>query len=724
MSRHAAPLALALGLSLASLTGCAGYTQNVRAVRAYLYEEPSLAVAVDRAEDMDKVAALVEKLLYATPYTPGDTWIEKIAPTSDDFAKIKEELRSTAPYDNVAYEVPVAKVYRLHLERVLATAPDKGKYASILEAVGEIAGATGLKEHWETQGAKIKAYVEADDAFEKEYEKAYPKGNISPFGGEVESVKAAREARKAAEKELDTADDAVVADIRALEAKASGSPKQVKELTRVVSVAYRANLEALAIVPVVFVQVVRAAREAAKGDTGGASSGASLKSGKQLSELPSHVSGIKARMVRQTKVLEAMTKALAAASKQTIEETPGFELKESVVDQVVGVTKDSFRVNLRAGGEAFFFSTLSNQYDPNAQQQSGQESSKKIVNDYRGRLRGLKYEVKPIMLVAAKLDVGFDYIKLPNAGNFSLGFKTDRAFSSGGTVDNQGSFAQQVGVSGAASDALDLGLGLLGVKTSVRIANFTAGKVKYIGFASDGSEGATVNNPFTGQPTEAPLQIQFRQIDVGYDLSFLMGESAGKYFLEELTVGGKFYQYALPRIMYELESTDPPNADTKTFRYFNESAPQLIASKYYMIGATIRGASPPSDALGWFIDMGIYAGTGPTAFYMRRNKPTLQTVDFDTDLSDSSKQELRKKTATAANLVFGGGGRYRFSNPGSRLKFSGEVMYRAELIYASAAGEAGASNTSAGSAANSEHKVDFGTSDVFHGPRFNLVGEF
>ena len=722
MSRHASSLALVVGVSLATLTGCAGYTQNVRAVRAYLYEEPSVAVAVDRAEDMDKVAALVEKILYATPYTPGDAWIEKIVPTPDDFAKLKAELRGSAPYDNVAFEVPVAKVYRLHLERVLASAPEKGKYASILEAVGELAGATGLKEHWETQGQKIKAFIEADDAFEKEYEKAYPKGNISPFGGEVESVKVAREARKAAEKELDAADDALVADLRALEGKASGGGAQLKELTRVVSVAYRANLEALAIVPVVLVQVVRAAREASKGDTGGTTSGTSLKSGKQIGDLPGHVTGLRARMTRQTKVLEAMTRALATASKQQVEQTPGFELKESVVDQVVGITGDSFRVNVRAGGEAFFFSTLSNQYDPQKQQQSGQEASE--IKDYKGRLRGLKYEVKPIMLVAAKLDIGFDYIKLPNAGNFSLGFKTDRGFSSGGTVDNQGSFAQQVGATGAASDALDLGLGLLGVKTNVRVANFTAGKVKYIGFASDGTEAGTINNPFTGQPTEAPLQIQFRQIDVGYDLSFLMGESAGKYFLEELTVGGKFYQYALPRIMYELESTDPPDSKTKTYRYFNESAPQLVASKYYMVGATIRGASPPSDPLGWFMDFGLYVGSGPTAFYMRRNKPNAQTVDFDTDLSDSSKQELRKKSATAANVMLGGGGRYRFSNPGSRLKFSGELLYRAELIYARTSGEEGSSNSSNGATPGSTHIVDFGTTDVFHGPRFNLVGEF
>ncbi len=715
MSRH---VALAASLSLASLTGCAGYTQNVRAVRAYMYEEPSLAVALDRVEDLDEVTKLVDKLLTATPYSPGDAWVDKLAPTADDFARIKAELRATPPYDDVAFEVPVAKVYRVHLERVLASASPTGAHPSLLAAVAELSGARELPARWDEHAQKLKAYLDADDAFEREYERAYPRGN--PSAVEVESVKAAREARNAAEEELDRASAAVLAELRGLDAKARADAKQAKELTRAVSVAYRANLEALAIVPVVLVQVVRAARDAAR--AGSAGEGASLKSGKQLLELPGHVSGTKARMVRQTRLLEAMTRALATASRQRLEDTPGFELKESVVDQVVGVTKDSFRVNLRAGGEAFFFSTVSNQYDPQKQQESGQQARE--IKDYKGRLRGLKYDVKPIMLFAARLDVGFDYIKLPNAGNFSLGFKTDRAFSSGGSVDNQGSFAQQVGATGAASDALDLGLGLLGVKTNVRVANFTAGTVKYIGFNSDGSEGGTVANPFTGQPTEAPLQIQFRQIDVGYDLSFLMGESASKYYLEELTVGGKFYQYALPRVMYELESTDAPDADTKTYRYFNESAPQLVTSKYYMVGANIRGASPPSSPFGWFMDLGLYFGTGPTAFYMRRNKPNSQNVDFDTDLSDASRQELRKKTATAANVTLGGGARYRFSNPSSRLKVSGEALYRAELIYARTKGEDGSSNTSSGSAANSSHIVDFGTTDVFHGPRFNLVGEF
>ncbi len=719
--RRCAPASILLALALASLTGCAGYTQNVRATRAFLYEEPNLAVAADRAEDLDALTALVDKLLLSTPYTPGDAWVAGLAPSAAEFARQKAELRARPPYDDVAFEVPVAKVYRAHLEHALSTAPEKGKYASLLEAMGELSGAPELGAHWEAHGQKIKAYLEADDAFEQAYARAFPRGNPSPVASsEPDSVKVAREARGAAKEELDAAEEALNKDLRALDGATRGSPKQAKELTRAVSVAYRANLEALAIVPVVLVQAVRATRDLVKGGGGRRASEAGTGAAK-LAELPAHVEAARSRMVRQTKVLEAMTRALARIDRQELEQTPGFELKESVVDQVVGVTKDSFRVNLRAGGEAFIFSTVSNQYDPNKQRESGQQA--KEIKDYRGRLRGLKYDVKPIMLLAARLDVGFDYIKLPNAGNLSLGVKTDRGVSSGGSVDNQGSFAQQVGATGAASDALDLGLGLLGVKTSVRVANFTAGKVSYVGFNPDGTEGGTVTDA-AGRPVEAPLQLQFRQIDVGYDLAFLMGESASKYYIEELTVGGKYYEYALPRVLYELESTDPPNAETKTYRYFNESAPQLITSKYYLAGATIRAASPPSDAFGWFLDLGVYVGVGPTSFYMRRNRPSAQTVDQDTRLSDGARQELREKSARAANATLGLGARYRFSNPKSRLKVSGEALYRAELIYAQTEGESGASASSNGATPGSTHIVDFGTTDVFHGPRFNLVGEF
>jgi hypothetical protein len=113
---------LALALLTLPLTAC-GYTQNVRAYRAYAYESPSLLVALDRTDDLAAALDLVDTLLTRTPYSPGDGWVGKLALTDADAASIKSELGQQAPYDaGKGYEVPVVKVYRTHLERVLADA--------------------------------------------------------------------------------------------------------------------------------------------------------------------------------------------------------------------------------------------------------------------------------------------------------------------------------------------------------------------------------------------------------------------------------------------------------------------------------------------------------------------------------------------------------------------------------------------------------------------------
>lgn len=714
---------LFLGASLLTLNGCAGYTQNVRAYRAYMYESPNLAVALDRTEDMAKVSELVDKLLLSTPYTPGDAWVQKLVLTDAGAKEIKDGIVQSSPYSDASFQVPVAKIYRVHLEKVLAEAPKEGKFPSLLDAVGSLADdAKDLRPHWEEQRTKVAAYVEADVEFERTYAKVYPKGKTQQ-GPEDPTVAAARQARDDAKDAMKKAQAAVEKDVEALrktKGDNGGRGELIKDLTASVSVGYRANLEALALIPIVAVQIARSIPRLGsvvkEGETSPteAAPGA-FKGIKQLGEVPTYIDGIKERMSRQAAVLDIMTKALAAASQQTVEQTPGFAMKESVVDQVVGVTADSFRVNVKAGGEIFFFSSIKNQTDPAQQQASGQDQ--KITKNYDGRLRELRYEVKPIVLAAAKLDVGFDYIQLPNAGNLSLGYKTDRVYSSGGSVE-AGSLSQQLGVKGVASDALDLGLGILGVKTAVRLATFTAGTVHYVNSATQ--QDVILPN---GQPATGAFQIHYTQVDLGYDIAFLMGESAGRYFIEELTVGGRYFEYALPRIMYELENQTPENSDgRKNYTYFSESAPQLVTSKYYMGGVTARmgpGAAPP---LGWFVDLGIYAGTGPSSYYMRKTKPTAQNVDSaaQTDLTNPNTQELQKKNAIAANVAIAAGARLRIAQPGSRVRISGEAQYRAELIYAQTSG----SSDKSGDQAYKDHIVDFGATDVFHGPRISLVGEF
>ena len=113
----------------------------------------------------------------------------------------------------------------------------------------------------------------------------------------------------------------------------------------------------------------------------------------------------------------------------------------------------------------------------------------------------------------------------------------------------------------------------------------------------------------------------------------------------------------------------------------------------------------------------MYVGYGPSAYYMRKVKPTAATVDGDTKLADSNRHTLENKTAIAANAVLALGARLRLHNSGGRFRLNAEAQYRAELIFAQTSGSG---NPQSGK----EHIVDFGGADLFHGPRLNLVGEF
>jgi hypothetical protein len=427
------------------------------------------------------------------------------------------------------------------------------------------------------------------------------------------------------------------------------------------------------------------------------------------------VQTIKLQMSNQIPLLEILTTALAASSRTAVEATAGFLLKESVVDQVVGVTLDSFRAQAKAGGEAFFFNAI--QQDNQNRQQQGDATIRK---DLTGRLRTLKYDVKPILFTAFNLNLGFDYIRMPNAAGLNLGYKTDRVFSSGGTIES-GSLGQQLGLKGTASDVLDLGLGILGVRSNVRIANFTTGTVTYAN-----AQGVELIGP-DGKPVQAPLQIGFTQIDLGYDLGFALGEKAAQAYIEELTVGARYFRYALPRILYELENIIPPNPDgssspNKDLRYLNETFPQTVPSIYYMGGFTARFGKGDAAALAPYGEMGIYGGAGPTTYSLRKGKavdcsngavPGDKQVCVD---NFSAERTNENETAWGINASLALGLRIRLAKPGRRFRLNGEVVYRAELIYANAT----ASNSDTGK----ERQIDFGTADLFHGPRFNLVGEF
>jgi hypothetical protein len=363
-----------------------------------------------------------------------------------------------------------------------------------------------------------------------------------------------------------------------------------------------------------------------------------------------------------------------------VEKSPGFELTESVVDQIVGITLDSFRVDLRAGGDALIFSSI------------GEADRKGDAYDFRGRKFKLDYRIDPIILLSARLDIVLDWIRMPGAANLGFGYSTDRVYSSGGKIE-QSSLTQQLGVEGIASDIIDAGLGLLGVRSSVRIANFTAGKVNQV-------QATNITNTVAS----APLQLKYTTVDLGYDILWAWDNEKVKAWMEELVIGARYYEYTLPRIVYELEDTGTGGNQRFTFR--RETPAQPVTTQFYMLATSARFGV--GDAPRWspYLDLGFAGGAGPTRFYFL----------FDPNQPDSpANRDIAKEIAIGLNGTGALGLRWRLLPRGSRLRLDLRAEYRGSLIYTIVTRDA---QTLDGRAL----RTDFGQFDIFHGPQLAVRG--
>src|SRR5262249_16661846 len=155
----------------------------------------------------------------------------------------------------------------------------------------------------------------------------------------------AKEARKAAK-------DAVDRDIESLADSASSGDKEkiqiVSDGLQVVSLSFRLDLESIALIPIMIVQSAKAPPSPSD-----LAKSASFGTAMQPRSLVDNLGTIKDQLSEQIPYLEAMTESLAKAKGSSLDDTAGFILHETIVDQVAGITFDSFRANLRAGGELF-----------------------------------------------------------------------------------------------------------------------------------------------------------------------------------------------------------------------------------------------------------------------------------------------------------------------------------------------------------------------------------
>ncbi|MEO7093687.1 MAG: hypothetical protein ABI175_10580, partial [Polyangiales bacterium] len=403
MKRGARSTSTSAALGVAALAAFSGsqslgcsVTQNVRAYRAYAHEDASIRVSLDRVEDLARTLELVDRILVGTPYTPGDLWVRRLPLRDADARVIKAELKEKAPYSSGDFEVPVLKIYRYYLETVFkeyAPPPEKAMYPSILDAVsGLVPRAPLVKQHWvayrdatDALGVAIQQHQQLQDelAGQSEEERTKRSGEVYEKQRAVSGAVAAVEASK-----RDISRDA---ELMASDAQLGSEDRAqvAREALTALSVCFRLELEALALAPIIAIQTVRAVPNAPKDIV----TQPTLKSVRQVWQLPAFISSVKERIQRQIPLLEGITTILAKALKTDVDDSPGFELQESVVDQIVGITLDSIRIDLKAGGEAFIFSSIAT----SAQQStSNDDGSKSETYDYRGRQFKLDYRVKPI----------------------------------------------------------------------------------------------------------------------------------------------------------------------------------------------------------------------------------------------------------------------------------------------------------------------------------------
>lgn len=676
------------------VVGCAPTSQNVRAYRAYASEEVSLKVSLDRIEDMARTLELVDRILTGQDYTPGDIWVRRLPCDDAEYRAIRDDIKTENPYKFGEYEVPVLKVYRRHIENVLTEyhpPPEKAMYPSLLDAVGALSTRTpAIREHW---SAYRDATQSLSDAVEAEKHLEDQLAGLSEAAQQARAGELAAAKKKTADAQAasDATKKALEADavLLAADAQLAGPQKQqiLRDGLTALSVAFRIELEALALAPIVAIQTIRALPQVPHEMM----TKPTLKIVRQAWQLPGFIAGIKERFTRQVVVLEGLTDVLAKAMKTSVEASPGFTLRESVVDQIVGITLDSIRVDLRAGGEAFVFNSIQT-----AQKQSvsNSDGSQTETYDYTGRRYKVDYRIQPIILASARLDFTLDWIRLPGVAQLGIGYSTDRVYKSGGDIEYTG-LAQQLGIKGAASDVFDIGMGLLGIRTGVKIARFTGGQVRLLN-ASDVSQVVD----------SAPLQLTMSQAEAGYDLLWALGDESLKAWCEELVFGIRYFQYTLPRILYELRNTSA-DPNHKTFVYNRESPLQPVESRYYMAGLSARFGQGEAPRFSPYADLAIFGGAGPSSFYYLKD-PNAGT--------DEANRDYSKEVAWVVNGGLGVGVRWRLFPRGWRVRLDLRALYRADFIYTSI-------NRHQNTAAD-ERRTDFGAVDVFHGPSLSLRGAF
>ena len=436
------------------------------------------------------------------------------------------------------------------------------------------------------------------------------------------------------------------------------------------SVAIRLTSEAMALATVIVLESASLAGPRSSQWLTGAPDAAHL-----AAALPDRARSIYGRLESDLAGLRRLFDQLSQ-QRVNLSDTAAFAFKSGLVDDLVGVALDSVHLDLQAGGEALFYASIAD--DEKSTNRDGSF-------DYTGRLTKLEYETEPIVLASANVKLKVDWPNWAEALGVNLGYATSRVYKSGGDIET-GSISNELGVNSRFSDALDAALAIAGVKGSVRIAHFTQGTVRDL-LVEDGSELAS-----------APFSFDLKQIDLSYDFLPKRGGA-----LNSFALGFRYFDYTLPRILYELVNSTP-DAETPAYVYSRETPPQRMRTRYYMGTLTARFEKPLTPHLTPYLSLDVGVGYGPTEYYFPK----------DINLIDEESNRDHTKSNSLGVATFGTLGiRWFVANPEARLNVFLDVNYHLQSI------------SSLLNPSNDENTViTTGSTDMFHGPTGALGATF
>ncbi|WP_437955533.1 hypothetical protein WME76_28995 [Sorangium sp. So ce119] len=675
-------------LAAASASACVPPAYNVRAARAFANEDARRAIIDDRAVDLERAAALADEVLARTPYSPGDAWIAALRLDDEEGERLRERFEEAPPYDG-EHEVPLAKLYRVKLDEALARAraprPSPPAFARLFDALAALAApasdargaagaagasaASGLPAAWEALAEHARALA-AEERTVARLSAGRPLG--APDTPEIAAPRARAAARRRALAGAQRDIAAAAAALRAASAGHEPAATIARDALRAVSFLLRMHVEALAVAP----YVVKQARRVARGEPGYA---AAVARAEALSRV----------LEEQREALSACAEALSVPARTPIEDTAGFEMQESLLDQGRAISLDAVHLRLKGDVELLFFHQIAS---PNS---SGG------INDYRGRTRRLAYDVDPVFMVGGRAMITYDFEHVRDAARLNAGFKTDRLFSSGGDIRYDSSLGKLIGLNGLASDVFDIGADLVGLRTSLKVARFTSGDVAEI--AVDPATGRDA-----GVVASAPFQLLVRQIDVGFDVTKLFPEAADDLYLEELLAGFRYMDYKLPRIFYELREREPGKGDIYLFE--RQSPAQSVTSRFYQGGFSLRMGNGEWPRLAPFGDIGLYGGAGPVR-YAFSGDPSVP----------GGEREVDEATMIAFSGNLSVGLRLRLTSYLSRLRLLTELSYNVEAVGQGIVSGIHATRRGDETTYTIGRKIDIGGFDLFHGPRLLAV---